>query len=278
MNISRLEKSFLKKVISNEKFINIILCIVPLVTALLIQIAVLVLGKAVHKLTASGQEMSTDYQEIVSIIAAVICIITFSRWYKKIKHEKIPAIKSIFSFKLILLLVFLGVCLELVVSLILVFLSGPGNSSSSDSASQVTVMTIIFEVLFAPISDELIFRGVMLNICRNHMPLALANILQAIAFGIYHGNLVQGIYALVLGLFLGYLMIWFGSLLVPVFLHVIINLTGNLMFLLPESLKAYGLVIFILSVIIITFNIILIKKQSVLSKNSFKLPTFFRDN
>ncbi|MDF2804531.1 MAG: amino terminal protease family protein, partial [Anaerocolumna sp.] len=77
-------------------------------------------------------------------------------------------------------------------------------------------------------SEEFIFRGVTLKKAQKVMPFIGANILQAILFGVYHGNLVQGVYAFILGLFLGFVCYQLQSLLASILLHMVINISGIL--------------------------------------------------
>ncbi len=60
------------------------------------------------------------------------------------------------------------------------------------------------------------------------MPYMGANILQAILFGVYHGNIVQGSYAFLLGVFLGLVCFKLHSIFAAILLHMVINLSGIL--------------------------------------------------
>ena len=55
-----------------------------------------------------------------------------------------------------------------------------------------------------------------------------ANLIQAVFFGIYHMNLIQGIYAAFLGFIFGYLVWRYDSILITVFAHALFNLLGTL--------------------------------------------------
>lgn len=52
------------------------------------------------------------------------------------------------------------------------------------------------------------------------------NVIQAILFGLYHGNIVQGIYAFMLGLMLGIIYKYGGGILSSIVVHMIINASG----------------------------------------------------
>lgn len=254
-------------------------CIYPLFCALIIQITVLFLATVINgfvvifhetrqwkfnlSILKRHFELSTTYHEITLILAGAICIFIFTRWYRRITIKSKISLNYVLKPKLITLFILLGVSLQFIVFIVLVYLGSLSNSPVTDEISQITIITIIFEVIIAPISDELIFRGVMLDISKKHLPLLAANVLQAIAFGVYHMNLLQAIYAFILGLFMGYVMIWFDTILLPIFLHIIVNLSGNLMFLFPKNIMlSYPFILIFSSIMIIILTTILIKRQS----------------
>ena len=54
----------------------------------------------------------------------------------------------------------------------------------------------------------------------------MAVILSALAFGIFHMNIIQGIYAAIFGLILGYVRLTRNSLLDSMITHMTINIAG----------------------------------------------------
>ena len=63
---------------------------------------------------------------------------------------------------------------------------------------------------------------------RAGLPFAAANAIQAAGFGLFHMNPVQGAYAFLIGLALGYVARRCGSLLPAMALHAVFNLSGTL--------------------------------------------------
>ena len=74
-------------------------------------------------------------------------------------------------------------------------------------------------VVFAPLTEEVLFRGLIRTELRTHMKPRAAALLGALLFGLYHGNISQGIYAFLLALCLEPVCEWSGCLLPAVFLH-----------------------------------------------------------
>lgn len=91
----------------------------------------------------------------------------------------------------------------------------------------ITPALVLYSVIIAPISEELIFRGVTLSYAVRAMPFFAANTLQAFLFGLFHGNAVQGVYAFVAGLFCGYICQKGGSLWLSILFHMMFNLWGT---------------------------------------------------
>ena len=80
--------------------------------------------------------------------------------------------------------------------------------------------------VIVPIVEELIFRGLIYRRLRERWPVFPAMLVSALLFGIYHGNIVQGIYGAVAGLALSFIYEAYGSLKAPVFTHMVMNITS----------------------------------------------------
>ncbi len=285
-----------------KKIGKLFLCIVPFLCALFIQVVLSVLTVAVLgliqglRLVEEGetdpdtiknviiQSLNADVILAVSVFTAVICIAVFGLWYKRSRIDKgIPGIKGIFTVKSILYMLLLGAGLQVGISVLLnaiAMIKPDWFNAYSEIMEQLgmgkSILSIVYIVLIAPVSEELIFRGVILEKSKKIMPFAAANILQALLFGIYHMNLVQGIYAFVIGMFLGMVCIKFKSLYASILLHMIINLSGIFLELIltEEILNTPVIMVFIalLSLGAIVFSLIKLLKNGISeNKINFKL-------
>lgn len=84
------------------------------------------------------------------------------------------------------------------------------------------IIRTVQAVIFAPILEELWFRGLVLESLRPYGN-GFAIFISAILFGITHANLAQFFYATAIGFFLAYIAIHTGSIIVPMILHAIMN-------------------------------------------------------
>ncbi len=99
---------------------------------------------------------------------------------------------------------------------------------------QSPVWLIVLTVgIIAPIAEELLFRGLILHLFNRHLNIRPALIIQGILFGLFHLNLVQGLYASVTGIAMGMAYVFTGSLWVPILIHIVNNTSAVL---LPDSL------------------------------------------
>lgn len=94
---------------------------------------------------------------------------------------------------------------------------------ASAALTQDDVFTILATVVLAPITEEVIFRGLIFSRLERAMPGWLAAVLSALAFGLCHGQPAWMAYAFVLGLVFAFLRLRTGSILPSMLAHFIFN-------------------------------------------------------
>ena len=92
---------------------------------------------------------------------------------------------------------------------------------SSASAESKTISMFLYASFLGPVSEEIIFRGLVLKSLQKYGKV-LAIIVSAVLFGAYHGNFVQGIFAMCIGLLLGFVATEY-SLIWSIVLHIVNN-------------------------------------------------------
>lgn len=108
------------------------------------------------------------------------------------------------------------------------------------SGSTGSFSMFLYGAVLAPISEELLFRGYILRALRPYGK-RFAILGSAILFGLFHGNLLQGPYAVLVGLVMGWLTCTY-SIHWAIALHVFNNLVlaeglGRLAEVLPVALS-----------------------------------------
>ena len=88
---------------------------------------------------------------------------------------------------------------------------------------QNPILLTAASVVLAPLAEEQIFRGMMYRRIRSYLGVPAGVLLSAAAFGIYHANFVQFIYAAALGILFALLYEKTRTLIVPVICHAAAN-------------------------------------------------------
>ena len=83
---------------------------------------------------------------------------------------------------------------------------------------------LILYGLISPFAEEVVFRGVIYNRLRRYYGRTAGMIASGILFGVFHGNLVQGVYGACLGMLMAYLYEKSGEFRIPLLFHAAANL------------------------------------------------------
>lgn len=81
------------------------------------------------------------------------------------------------------------------------------------------VINLLVIALGAALSEEVIFRGILLHLFRKHWSLHVAIWVSAILFSAIHFQIYGFIPRMLMGALFGYLAVWSGSLLLPIVAH-----------------------------------------------------------
>lgn len=228
-------------------------CLVPLIIFLGINIIVsgiMLVPKAIPfamELAQTGDmenymdsimSLTTDkaYLQSATVAFQIVSFIVFALIYFLGLKAKLNTFSGHFtglSFGSMLLL-FIG--LELFSSAVLMTISIAAPSLLENYEKMIemvglgdlSLISSIATLVLAPLVEEIAFRGITMKWAKNFTDkFWLANIIQAALFGIAHMNMVQGLYAFVLGLVLGYVRNKYKSLWASIFGHLVFNFCGT---------------------------------------------------
>ena len=178
------------------------------------------------------------YAVYAYLLYAVIGLVVFGIWYykgfvksgPKLKLSQIFGVKSVVAAIAGSLGFFFAInaALTLAEMLIpwameeyhqLVELSGLGSD---------TVITVVYAICLGPVLEELVFRGVVFSFLeKSNIKPVWTILITAVLFGFVHMNIVQGLYAAALGIFLGFMRYKYRSLLITIVAHIVLNATGT---------------------------------------------------
>lgn len=127
-----------------------------------------------------------------------------------------------------------------------------------NSSPNILVILLITGILI-PIFEEILFRGIIYGELKSKIPVTAAIIIQAAIFGIYHMNLLQGMYAFAFGIIFALVYEWFGTIWASVTVHIFINSTSTILsgILSQEVLNKFNVLILTLSSLFVVGLILL---------------------
>lgn len=223
----------------------------PAILSLVLQFgcAIVIIIVCTIMLQAQGTGLSYDelmgavygqYMEKAIYVVALYHVIEvgiFGLWYYlAYGRKKRSAYAEKLSAKKTAVIVLLGICTQIFTSgiLSLIYNLRPElleNYMEMIELSGITEFTIIAAVatvILAPIGEELLCRGIIFRIAgKVSKRFWIANCIQALAFGLIHGNLVQGTYAFFIGLILGYIYGKYHNIWICMLLHGVFNLLSS---------------------------------------------------
>lgn len=136
--------------------------------------------------------------------------------------------------------------LYLVIAVALALLPEAWQESYGEASAGLgsgTFVALIAVVVVAPVLEEFIFRGLVLNRLSRVMPGWLAVVLSAAVFGACHGHPVWFCYAFALGAVFGFIVLRTGSIVPSILAHMVFNGIGQIFSAVPETEEGTELLI-----------------------------------
>lgn len=159
--------------------------------------------------------------------ANVILIFIYIPYYRYILHKHNISINR-FSARNLLYIISIGFAVCVMCNVLLQFLPSTKDNIVSKEIMKLMeeyniIVVLLIVSIIVPIVEELLFRGFIYDtFCACFNPL-IAIIASSLLFAAAHGNIEQGIYAIIAGGFLGYIRYRYNSVTYTVFMHLIMN-------------------------------------------------------
>lgn len=187
------------------------------------------------------------YQLILVTLVNLVIIAGVGLWYYFIRtrRDRSPVdYRKILSPGTIGTMAGVAICAQFACAIVLQIFAKvfPGvyeNYQELMEVSDINVLpawaTLLIVAVWAPLAEELVFRAMLFRTLRKGFSFWAAAVISGVVFGVYHMNLVQGVYASLLG----FLLAWFyektNSLLGCYLFHFLFNLLNYALPAVEES-------------------------------------------
>ena len=152
---------------------------------------------------------------------------------------------------------------NIIVSILLYFLKDlPSITRTLETLDEVSnfssgfFLTFLVIVILAPITEELIFRGILFEEINRIFDYKFAIFSTALLFGIYHFNILQGVNTFVMALILAMVYYYRKNILDSILIHMVNNFLA-LILSINQNLTS---LVFIIGFVCIFISFIIIKK------------------
>ena len=219
---------------------------------------------------ANAAERYYNYTIFLTGLTGILVMIPALYFYRKDKVRRIaggliPVKKKVtLSLPEVILLFLAGAGLAQYGNSLMVILQSFINSSTyQDSMTRITegkslLMMIFWMGIVAPAAEEMIFRWLIYLRLRDWLKMPVAAVISGLIFGIYHGNIVQGIYASILGTAFAWILEMSGNIYSSMLLHMGANIWSLVIteYALDLFSMKYGVQILILIYLILLAGVV----------------------
>ena len=168
------------------------------------------------------------------LISSIVTLLIVFLIYRKNTAKELDLGKM--SIKNIGIVVMLGITLNILVSYVIYVFDldrlSPGHAELMELllGNSTFIITLLAMGIFGPILEEVIFRGIIYKELKKIANYWVAMILQALIFGVIHGNLLQGTYAFILGIIMAVIYDKSKSLVSAIIFHIAFNSASVIMY------------------------------------------------
>ncbi|MCL2212236.1 MAG: CPBP family intramembrane metalloprotease [Oscillospiraceae bacterium] len=200
-------------------------------------VVAMIAGIVFHLLSINFDNAVSSVYFSLALTFIVIYLVGFPLMYLMMKNRpscppekrKMPRGKIILYYFMCLPLAMAGGIVSMIINNLMEAIFGVGTGDNPAAgiigASRTTteiIFMLILVVILAPIFEELIFRKLLIDRLRQYGKWP-AIIMSSIAFGLFHGNVAQMVYAALVGIILGVIYERYGNVWHVIILHFMVN-------------------------------------------------------
>lgn len=194
-----------------------------LISSVILTAVSIVYAIGLQELEGSSYNFWLNVASALSTFGAFI--ICYGIWHKKIRFHSTKEIDKLSIVPMVILAAAIAIGMNGVLTLTELYRFSPTFQRVSEMQFDTPVwLGIISYGILAPLGEEIVFRGVVYGQLRKVLKVPYAVVLSGLAFGLFHGNLVQAVYATVIGCLLALVYEWYGTIAAPMLFHSVANL------------------------------------------------------
>ena len=203
---------------------------------------------------------------LISNVCTILALVVFFALRKKNLLDEVGATPIPGATYLPLSIAGMSLAVLVIIILNMLPISEEAFAEYTESTSVIDssgFISMVSTVIFAPIAEEMIFRGLVYTRLKRAMPKWIAAVLQAALFGVLHGQILWIAYAFAVGLILAAYFESTGSLFANITVHICFNLMGGyiLSYIFTESTAVYIVFASVVLLIVCTRSAIRIAKS-----------------
>lgn len=149
----------------------------------------------------------------------------FGIWHKGIHVRAAKPLNALSLVPMALLAAGLAMGLNGLLNMIELYKYSPTYQEVAELQGDIPLwLGILSYGILAPLGEETVFRGIVYGQLKKVCNVPWAILLSGLAFGLFHGNLVQAVYATAIGIVLALVYEIYDNILIPMLFHSIANL------------------------------------------------------
>lgn len=195
---------------------------------LMVGTAVILMGMLLSGFMPGGMSQSVyNYWLNLGNAAGVIAafIVCFAIWRRDVRLRPAVPTDGLSVVPMVVLAAALAAGLNGFLSLIELYRYSPTFQEVSQMQFDTPLwLGILSFGILAPLGEEFVFRGVVYGRLKKVSNVPVAVVVSGLLFGLFHGNLVQAVYATLLGIVLAIVYEIYDSILAPILFHAVANL------------------------------------------------------
>ncbi len=177
---------------------------------------------------AGAMEYLSAYMPLIIVVSAILSLLVLTLFFRiRKKRLFVEANMTGFAKGCVPLIVVLAFALQLFITFAMSLLPTEILDAYAQDVNMKFgaggIITVIAQVLAAPILEEIIFRGLILSRLKKAMPVTVAVIISSLFFALVHGQILWMSYAFLLGIVFCVVAIKTKSILSTILLHFVFN-------------------------------------------------------